>query len=128
MKGEFVRISDLYLFQNNNCNVNFDVPYKDISDDKVQIKLESHCEKKTLTKFLTLRKKLGRQKVQEIEDKSEESTEWFKVSDISFHESQTKKLLVRISLINIHLNLLKVFGFSKKSDNLILMAFPLLVY
>ena len=76
--------------------------------------MDSHPEKKTSTKFRTLRKKLGRQKVQEIEDKSEESTEWFKVSDISFHESQNKKLLVWISLINIHLNLLKVFGFFKK--------------
>jgi len=86
--------------------------------------LDSHPEKKTSTRFRTLRKKIGRQKVQEIEDKSEKPTEWFKVSDISFHESQTKKLLVRISLINIHLNLLKVFDFSKKLDNLILMPFP----
>ena len=93
MRWEFV--SQIF-FKKENFKVTSDILCKDITDDKVEIKLDSHPEKKTSTKFRTLRKKLGRQKVQEIEDKSEESTEWFKVSDISFREPQTMRLPVSI--------------------------------
>jgi len=58
----------------------------------VEIKLDNSSEKKPSTKLFGLKEKLGRQKMQDLEENSVLPFEWFKVSEISIHEAMTKKL------------------------------------
>merc|ERR1712012_233125 len=84
------------LSDDSHTKISF--PIMDLTGDTVEIKLDNSSEKKATTKLFGLKEKLGRQKMQELEENSVHPFEWFKVSEISIHEAMTKKLQVRMLL------------------------------